>query len=147
MERFKQFLENEDEDAHKSLGKLPKAHQKLAHGFKLTFEPSHTLKGDDGHIGEIILDPKHKQIRVCSPWNYGRSFAFLHEIGHLVWANYVKGKPLEKEWNKLCEKVKDKKKDEPPEELFCHCYANNYVKFPLVIHDHPEWNKFIKNLK
>lgn len=146
MKDFKKFIESEEEDVHKSLAKLPAAYQKLAHGFKVSFEPSHTLKGDDKHIGEIILDKKQKRIRVCSPWNYGRSFAFLHEIGHLVWEKYIKGTDLEKEWISICKNTKDKKKDEPEDENFCHAFANQYVKFPLVIHDHPEWKKFIKKV-
>ena len=146
MINFKQFIECEHEDVHQALKKLPVAHQKLAKGFKLTIEPDNTLKGDDGHVGEIIMHPKKKSIRISSPWNYGREFALFHEIGHLVWENYVKGTPLQKLWEKICDKTKDKKKDEPAEELFCHTYANTYIKFPLVIHYHPKWIEFIKKL-
>ena len=36
------------------------------------------------------------------------------------------------------------KKDEPPEELWCHCYATCFVKYPPLIHYHPEWIDFMK---
>jgi hypothetical protein len=146
VERFKQFIENEKKDVEQALEKLPLAHQKLAHGFELNLEPTHTLKGDGAHVGEIIIHPKKKSIRVSSPWNYGREFALFHEIGHLVWEFIIKGKPAQKEWEALCSKTKDKKKDEPPEELWCHAYANHFIKFPMVIHSHPEWTNFIKKV-
>ena len=146
MKDFKRFIENEHDDVHKSIKKLPLAHQKLAHGFELKLEPTHTLKGDDDHVGEIIIHPKKKSIRISSPWNYGREFAFFHEIGHLVWENYVRGKPLEKKWVEICSKTKDKKKDEPPEENFCHAYASFYCKFQLAIHNHQTWRNFIEGL-
>lgn len=135
----------DEADIQKSLNKLPKAHKELAKGFKIVLEPNNTLKGDKGHVGVIMTHPS-PQIRVASPWNYPREFAFLHEVAHLVYEKYIRGTPLEQEWNAICARTKDKKKGEPPEELFCHAYANRYCNNQVVIHDHEEWNNFIDAL-
>lgn len=132
-------------DIEKSLAKIPKGHRELVHGFHIKLEPGNTLHGDDGHVGIIMTNPK-RQIKVASPWNYPREFALLHEVGHLVFEKFVRGTDLEKQWKKICANTKDKKKNEPPEELFCHAYANTYCKHQVVIHTHPEWEKFIKDL-
>jgi hypothetical protein len=145
MRGFKKFIKEEDgNDIEKSLHKIPKTHRNLVHGYKIIFEPNHTLRGDDGHVGMITNNPK--QIRLASPFNYGREFALLHEVGHLVWAAYVKGTALEQEWNQIAANTKDKKKDENAEELFCHAYADTYAKNKIVIHHHPEWEAFINKL-
>ena len=144
MSEFKQYMKN-NEDIENSLKKLPKGHRALVHGFKINLEPANTLKGDDGHVGVIMTDP-HKEIRVASPWNYPREFAFLHEVGHLVYENFVRGENLEKEWAEICKQNPHRKKDEPDEENFCHSYAAFYCKHPPVVHYHPAWRKFIKNL-
>lgn len=136
---------DEESDVEKTLSKLPKAHRELVKGFKITFEPGNTLKGDKGHVGVIQTDPK-PEIRVASPWNYGREFTFLHEVGHLVYEKYVRGTPLEKQWAAICKRTKNKKPGEPPEENFCHAYGNEYGKNQVVIHTHPEWSKFIRKL-
>lgn len=133
------------EDAKKSLSKLPKSHQQLANGFEIVFEPANTLQGDEAHVGVIMTSPK-RQIRVASPWRYGREFAFLHEIGHLVWAKYVKGTDLEKEWSRVVKLNPHRKKEEPDEENHSHAYANTYIKNKMVIHTHPAWDKFIRSL-
>ncbi len=134
----------DNEDVEKALAKLPKGHRELVKGFKVVFEPNNTLKGDKGHVGVIMTSPK-RQIKVASPWNYGRGFCFLHEVGHLVWEKFMSDE-LRKKWKAICSRTKEKKKDEPPEELFCHAYANTYANQQIVIHTHPEWEKFIKNL-
>ena len=136
-------MKEEDKDIKETLSKLPTHHRKLVQGYKIIFEPDSTLKNDDKHVGVITSKPK--EIRVASPWNYGRGFAFLHEIGHLVWEKFIKGKK-EKEWSGLCKKVKDKKKGEPEEELFCHAYASTYCKYPPKLHHHESWERFIKTL-
>jgi hypothetical protein len=135
----------EDGDVEKSLAKLPDSHRALVQGFKIEFEPHNTLKGDAGHVGVIMTHPR-KLIKVASPWNYGREFALLHEVGHLVYEKYVRGTDLEKMWEKIAGSVEHKKKNEPPEELFCHAYANFYAKHKITIHDHDAWNEFIGRL-
>jgi hypothetical protein len=144
MAEFKQYMKNND-DIEESLKKIPKAHRALVHGFKINLEPTNTLHGDDGHVGVIMTDP-HKEIRVASPWNYPREFAFLHEVGHLVYEKYVRGKDLEKEWSKIVKLNHGRKKEEPDEENFSHAYAAYYCKHPPVTHHNEEWRKFIKNL-
>lgn len=144
MNGFKRFV-TEDEDVSKTIAKLPKHHQGLVKGYKFLFEPGNTLRGDDGHVGVIVNQPK-KVIRIAAPWNYGREFTVIHEVAHLVYEMYVKGTPLEKEWATLAMSVKNRKKDENAEELFCHAYAASYCKHPPVIHYHPVWVRFIRDL-
>lgn len=141
MKGFKGWVK-EDDDSRASIKKLPKGHQSLVRGYDIVFEPRNTLKGDDGHVGMVIDRPK-KIIRVAAPWNYGREFAMIHEIAHLVYAAYMTD-DLRRRWKKLAMSTKGRKKDENAEELFCHAYANYFVTRPVVIHDHPEWKKFIK---
>jgi hypothetical protein len=50
------------------------------------------------------------------------------------------------EWKQIVARTKNKQK-QGPEELFCHAYANYYVKNKIVIHDHPEWRQFIANIE
>lgn len=141
MKGFKKWV-TEDDDVKATLAKIPKSHQKLVKGFKIVFEPRNTLEGDDGHVGMVINKPK-KMIRIASPWNYGREFTLLHEVAHLVWAVFMTPE-LKKEWGAITKRTKDKKKDENEEELFCHSYANTYAKNKVTIHDHAEWDKFIR---
>jgi hypothetical protein len=63
-----------------------------------------------------------------------------------VWAAYVKGNPLEHEWDRIDKLNEHRKKEEPAEENFCHAFAAYYVKYPPIVHSHPEWKRFIKNL-
>lgn len=144
MKGFKQFV-TEDDEVATTLGKLPPHHRLLVKGYKFLFEPHNTLKGDDGHVGMIVNQPK-KVIRIAAPWNYGREFTVIHEIAHLVYEVYVRGTNVEKEWAKLALSTKDRKKDESAEELFCHCYASMFVKYPPQIHHHPEWVDFMKRV-
>lgn len=141
LEGFKIFLESEVENnVKKMISKLPKGHQKLLKGYKFTYTPNNTLKGDDEHIGYIYKD----KIVVAAPWNYGREFTTLHEIGHLVY-EYKMTSKLKKEWEEIVKKTKNKQKQNP-EELFCMAYACFYAKHKIKVHDHPEWHDFIKKL-
>ena len=140
--QFKQFLESEEKKNIKTtLSKLPKAHKALVKGYKYAFQGGNTMKGDDEHIGEV--DPNTKKIVVAAPWNYGREFTILHEIGHMVYETLT---PKQKKmWAKIVKNTKDKQK-QIPEELFCMAYANTYAKHQVEIHNHEEWGKFIKSL-
>jgi hypothetical protein len=144
MNGFKNFV-TEDGDVAKTIAKLPIHHQELVKGYKFLFEPHNTLKGDKGHVGMIVNKPE-KVIRIAAPWRYSREFTTLHEIAHLVHELYVKGTPLEKEWKIIVSNTKNKKKDESPEELFCHSYAATFCQHPPSIHDHPEWRSFINKV-
>ncbi len=144
---FKQFFlegEEEKENVDKMIAKLPKGHQKLLHGYKFRYQKGNTLKGDDGHIGVIFKD----KITVAAPWNYGREFTTLHEIGHLVW-EYLMTPELKKEWEKVfkAEKKNMEKSDsldQNAEEIFCMCYACNYAKHKLHTYHNPKWMAFIE---
>jgi hypothetical protein len=68
----------------------------------------------------------------------------LHEIGHFVWQDLV-SEDQKKQWSKIVKGTKNKQ-DQGDEELFCMAYANTYAKNSIVIHDHPEWEKFIKSI-
>lgn len=146
MTGFKAFLESQvEQEAKETVAKLPKTHAALLKGYKFKFENGCTLKGSDDNIGMIHLnDDKKKEIHVAAPWNYGRQFAFLHEIAHLVYQEWMhNNKKWQKEWKSITEKTKHKL-DQPPEELWCHCYSNHFSKNKIKIHDHPEWDAFMK---
>jgi hypothetical protein len=68
----------------------------------------------------------------------------LHEIAHRVW-EHILTPEMKKEWEGIVKQT-DKKQNQGAEELFCMAYANQYCKNKVVIHDHPEWEKFIKGL-
>ena len=145
MTGFKQFVETKSqEEVKETLDKLPKAHQALAKGYKFKFFGDCTLKGSSENIGMIHLNnDKKKEIHVAAPWNYGRQFALLHELAHLVYEEYMaNNKSLKKKWQTIVDKTK-KKLNQPAEELWCHAYANHFVKNKVVIHTHPEWDKFM----
>jgi hypothetical protein len=140
---FKSFLiESYMSDVRKTLGKLPKKHSALLKGYKFKFEDGNELKGDGEHIG--FIDEDKKLVTIASPWNYGREFTLLHEIGHAVWKYFVNDK-LRKKWTSIVEKTKHKQ-SQGAEELFSMAYASAYVKNKIEIHCHPEWESFIKNL-
>lgn len=142
---FKTFLEQNEtymQDVHKTLRKLPKTHRKLIRGYKFEFQPTNTLKGDNDHIGYV--DEAKKKIVVASPWNYGREYTLLHEIGHTVWKYLVDDKS-KKKWKSIVEKTKNRQ-NQGSEELFCMAYANYYSKNKIEIHTHKTWDDFIKNL-
>jgi len=141
---FKEFLEKADSteaDVKESLGKLPKKHAALVKGYKFKFLSTNTLS-DGENIG--FIDEEKKTITIASPWNYGREFTFLHEVGHAVW-KYIVDRKKKKEWIEIVKRTKEKQ-DQNDEELFCMAYANEYANHQDVIHDHPEWSKFIKSL-
>jgi hypothetical protein len=145
---FKEFLieseKMEEDDLKKTLHKIPAEHRKLVKGYGYQTQGGNTLKGDNEHIGFNDLS-KHK-IVLAAPWNYGREFALLHEIGHMVWEKYISPNPeKKKEWMAIVKKTKDKV-HQNAEEVFCHAYANHYVKNKIVIHTHDKWEKFIKSL-
>jgi len=147
---FKQFILSEassidaSEDLNKTIKKLPKEHQKLLKPYKISFETGCTLKHDKHHIG--YNDLKKKKIVVAGPWHYGREFALLHEIGHLIWLHYMaNNKEAKAEWNSLVKATKNKV-DQNSEELFCHSYTNMYCKHKIMSHHHPKLEKFIKRI-
>lgn len=148
--RFKTFItENEKYmdkgDLKETLKKIPKAHKKLISQYTYKTQGSNTLKGDDGHIG--VNDLYHKKIMIAAPWHYGREFALLHEIGHSVWGKYIQPhKHKQDEWSKIVKNTKAKKVEQDLEELFCHAYANTYAHNKIEIHNHPEWEKFVKTI-
>jgi len=140
---FRQFLESEETKNIKvMLAKIPKAHQKLVRGFKYVFQKGNTLNGDNENIG--VCDNCKKQLTIAAPWNYGREFTTLHEIGHMVWETLPPEK--KEEWKKVLKGTKGEHQRQNAEELFCMGYANTYAKHKDKIHDHPEWDKFIKSL-
>lgn len=143
---FRKFFENEESeetsDIRKTLGKIPKSHADLVKGYNWKFSAGNTLKGDDQHIGYI--DSLSKEIAVASPWNYGREFTVLHEIAHQVWDNILDDR-TKMIWEKIVSETLNKQ-NQSAEELFCQGYANYYAKNKISIHDHPEWNEFMKNL-
>lgn len=154
MTTFKDFLleTEEKENVTTMIQKLPAGHAKLLDGYKFKYQAGNTMTGDKGNIGQIYKD----KITVAAPWNYGREFTTLHEIGHLVY-EYLMTPQLKKEWAALVKKTKNNhsKKvektqktdalDQNPEEIFCMSYACCYAKHKLVIYHHPEWMDFIKN--
>jgi hypothetical protein len=148
---FKLFLMEAgtfDTDLKESLKKLPKKHQNLVKGYKFKSHPENTIKGDKGACG--LIDEKKKEITVAAPWNYGREYTFLHEIGHLVW-KYLMSEDKREQWGKLAEKIKSKNKknsslNQIDEELFCMGYAAAYCNQPVVAFDHDSWIDFIKKI-
>jgi len=149
MTGFREFLIETEahQEVRDTIKGLPKAHQALVKGYKFKFEGGCTLKGSDDNIGMIHLNnEKKKEIHVAAPWNYGRQFAMLHEIGHLVYERWMShNSKLKKEWQRIVNKTKHKL-HQNAEELFCHAYANTYAKNKIEVHNHPEWEKFIKDI-
>ncbi len=140
---FKKFLAKDTQynnELNTTLGKIPKAHRTLLKGYKFKFEGGNTLDGN--HVGSI--DEEKKEIIIGSPWNYGREYAVLHEIGHIVW-KYLLTSDLEKEWTHIVNSTKEKQ-DQNAEELFCMAYATTYAKNKVSIHDHSKWDKFVKKM-
>lgn len=148
MSEFKQYLiesasTDPSGDVKASIRKLPKAHQKLVKGYEIKFTGNNTLK-DGASVG--LNNLKHKKMVVASPWNYGREFAFLHEIGHLVWRDFVAPhKEKVTEWGSIVRNTKGKLRQNA-EELFCHAYANTYAQNKIEVHNHPRWEKFVKKV-
>ena len=144
---FREFMQLEDmeeeyKDIQKTLAKIPPSHANLVRGYHWKFQGGNTLKGDDQHVGYI--DDREKAIAVAAPWNYGREFTILHEIAHKVWEMLVTPQ-MRQHWAHIVANTKDKQNQEA-EELFAMAYANHYAKNKIVIHDHPEWDLFIRKL-
>lgn len=144
---FKQFIAEveanaEQGDVKKTLSKLPKAHYALVKDYKIVFQKGNALQGDHGNIGEI--DEEKKKITIAAPWHYGREYTLLHEVGHLVW-KYLVDKNKKKEWMQIVKNT-ESKQNQGGEELYCMAYADFYAKHKVVVHNHPEWEKFIKGL-
>jgi hypothetical protein len=145
--RFREFvqqqeMEEEKRDIEKTLSKLPQSHAALVKGYRWRFHAGNTLNGDDEHVGYI--DDADKEIAVAGPWNYGREFTVLHEVGHKVWEKFVNTQ-LRQQWHDIVAKTKNRQ-DQNDEELFCMSYSNYYAKNKIVIHDHPEWKQFVSGL-
>lgn len=145
--KFKQYLSDEEKkDVKNTLEKIPAHHAKLVKGYEISFQSSNSLKRDSKHIG--FIDEENKKIVIASPWNYGREYTLLHEIGHAVW-KYVLNEKMKAEWKKLVGKVRLKnKKDlsQNDEEIFCMCYAQHYAKNKLCKYDHEDLVNFVKNI-
>lgn len=132
----------EEKNIRTTLAKVPKAHSDLIQGFKYRWQSGNTLKGDDGHIG--IINPNTKTITIAAPWNYGREYTLLHELGHKVWEMFVPRK-MKKLWIQIVKQTKHKMQQNA-EELFCMAYANHFAKNKITIHTHQEWDAFIEKL-
>ena len=145
--RFKQYISKEEEkDIQRTLEKIPSSHAKLVRGYEISFQPSNCLRGDKGHIG--FIDEEKKKIVISSPWNYGREYTLLHEVGHAVWKHMV-DKRQKEEWKKILGGVRSKNKkdlDQDDEEIFCMCYAQHYAKNKLCKYDHEKLDKFISKI-
>jgi len=143
---FKIYLETSEhimKDVRKTLRKMPKKHAALVKNWDFKFQNGNGLDGDIEHIG--FMDREKKLITVAAPWNYGRQYAFLHEVAHVVWEN-IMTKEMQKEWSKIVKATKEPKQNQNMEELFCMAYANTYAKNKVVIHDHDTWDAFIRKL-
>ena len=141
IESFKFWLEQIDQkqkqDLEKTLSRLPPHFRRLTDGFDFHFEDGNDLHGDDGHVGVVSTSPK-KIIRVAAPWRYGREFTVLHEIGHLVWATFVKNTPQEEAWRQLAGK--------DYEEDFCMGFGSRYSQHPVTTYVKPGWTEFFDSL-
>jgi hypothetical protein len=147
--RFSEYLNEHsesDKDVKRTLGKLPSKHAGLVRGYKVVFQPSNSLKGDEKHIG--VIDEKKKTITISSPWHYGREYTFLHEVGHAVW-KYLVDEDKKAEWKKILGVVKkNNKKDlnQNDEEIFCMTYAQYYSKNKMKKYDHDRLVDFVSKL-
>ena len=107
---------------------------------------SNTLKGDDGHIG--FIDEKNKKITIASPWNYGREYTLLHEIGHAVW-KYIMSSKDKSKWKEIIDPIKKANKKElnqNDEEIFCMTYAQVYANNKITKFDHESLINFVKKV-
>jgi hypothetical protein len=146
---FRQYLNEGSEgekDVKKTLGRIPAKHRALVKDYKFVFQPTNCLRGDNKHIG--LIDEKNKTITIAAPWNYGREYTLLHEVGHAVW-KYVLDDDKRAEWKKLLGPVKKRNKrdlDQNDEEIFCMAYAQAYAKNGLEKYDHDELVDFVRGL-
>lgn len=147
---FRMFItegEKGEGDIKKTLDRIPKAHRDLVKDYKIRFQPSNNLKGDSGHIG--FIDEENKTITIASPWNYGREFTLLHEIGHAVW-KYRLDDEDRKRWKDALGRAKKTNKeglDQNEEETFCMVYAQVYAKNKMVKYDHENLVEFVRKVR
>jgi hypothetical protein len=135
-----------EKDIKKTLRKIPKVHAKLVSGYQFKFQPSNTLKGDEGHIG--FIDEKNKRITIASPWNYGREYTLLHEIGHAVW-KYILNDRDRSKWSNVLGPIKKANKEDlnqNDEEIFCMTYAQVYANNKITKFDHSSLIDFVKKV-
>lgn len=146
---FRQYITEEsevDKDVKNTLKKIPPGHAALVRGYRFVFQPTSCLKGDDKHIG--LIDEKNKTITIAAPWNYGREYTLLHEVGHAVW-KYILDDSKKAEWKKLLRPIKkSNKKDlnQDDEEIFCMAYAQVYAKNGLEKYEHEKLLAFVRGL-
>lgn len=155
MQSFRKFLHRseEEEDLNGMLEKIPQSHRDLVADYKFKLQGGNTLKDDGDHIG--YMDSGTEEIAVAAPWNYGREFALLHEVAHVVWENLVSDE-LRQKWQKIVNRTKEKQNqklnvrssslNQSAEEIFCMCYANYYANQKLETYTNSKWMHFIKNL-
>ena len=145
--KFKTFYtlaEQHDNEVKQTLEKIPKNHRTLVKGYDFKFQGGHELKNDDGNIG--CVDRKEKTVTVAAPWNYGREYTTLHEIGHLVWDRFM-DKKRRSQWEKIVKSTPMKKTDrQNPEELWSMAYANYFAKNKIVKFTHDTWDKFVAKI-
>lgn len=146
---FRQFLEHgnkEGGDVRKTLARIPEAHRDLVKGYRIVFQPDNTLKGDKGHVG--FIDEEKKKITIAAPYNYGREFTLLHEIGHAVWKYRMDG-DAKKKWKELLKKARKSNKeglDQNEEETFCMTYAQAYAHNKITKYDHDDLVDFARKV-
>jgi hypothetical protein len=147
MDQFKKYLESEEKkDIKRTLEKIPKSHADLVKDYEIIFQASNTLKGDGGHIG--LIDEKKKRITVAAPWNYGREYTLLHEVGHAVW-KFIVDKEKKKEWKELLasERARSKKNlMQDDEEIFCMFYAQIHSKNKITKYENKELEGFVRKI-
>jgi len=141
---FKLFLEQSEEqkDIKSTLARIPKKHRALLRGFKIKMLNGNVLKNDKEHIG--YMDDEKKEIVITAPWAYSKQHLFLHECGHVVYKTL--SKELKQKWKKIVDNTTKPRVHQGYEEAFCHSYASTYCKRPHSIHDHKEWEEFIRSL-
>jgi len=128
---FKKFLnDSASQEAKKTINILPSKYKNLLKDYIFKFDLGTTLKGDKENVGVVQKIKDKKEIRVASSWSFSREFILLHEIGHVIYANFVAGKPIAKIWAKLSKKYKQKNEKGNEEETFCHRFAANYSQHP-----------------
>ena len=146
---FRQFIAEGSEgekDIKKTLGRIPAEHRELVKDYKFVFQPTNCLRGDNKHIG--LIDEKNKTITIAAPWNYGREYTLLHEVGHAVW-KYILDEEKRADWKKLLRPIKKRNKrdlNQDDEEIFCMAYAQAYAKNGLEKYDHDELVDFVRGL-
>ena len=143
---FKDFFilaESYEQDIKKTLSKIPKKHQALIRGYKFKFQSGNELKGDHESVG--LVDREKKTITIAAPYNFGREFCILHEIGHLVWETL--DKDAQKKWRELIKKypAEDSPK-QAADEYFSMAYANTHVYNQVKKFCIDAWHKFVQGL-